>query len=97
MDNEDVAFDKELPFSFFTFIYRVQYPSIYFKKIHSFFKRFAPVPLDEHNMWLEYNNRAIPWDIPFGPTFDLIYDHEKEKKINFFPLELTLHYRRPYP
>ena len=45
-----------------------------YSEIHKFFERYCPIPLGEPDIWLEWNSKPIPWNIPFGIFFDLNYD-----------------------
>lgn len=51
----------------------MHHPIFYYSRIHAYFEKFAPVPRTVNDIWLEWNGLAIPWDIPFGLTFDVNY------------------------
>lgn len=100
LSQEDCLPNLSKPLPCFALFHRVQYPTVQYKKIHNFFKGYIDQKKTEKHMWLEHNNQAIPWNIPFGPIFDLLYDFGNDKYIGYFPFELVLHYssnfKQPY-
>ena len=51
---EDIANDQENPMPLYTFVNRVHYIGLLIPKIHKFFFRYAPLPLCEKDIWLEW-------------------------------------------
>lgn len=79
MLSENSIGNETEPFPLYTFFRRVHHPIFYYKKIHDYFAKFAPVPRNENDVWLEWNDKAVSWNVPFGLTFDLHYKDDCSK------------------
>ncbi|KAL4491839.1 hypothetical protein ABPG72_006094 [Tetrahymena utriculariae] len=71
--------NNEEPFPLYMFFQRVHLPVFYYEQIHEYFEKFAPVPRNQDDIWLEWNNKPIAWNLPFGVTFDLNYQDPSMK------------------